>query len=283
MLFSLSLADSTNIPTAWIHDFVHHNYDGKKDARAFTHTHTRMRKKGHKKLWTKKIARRETLRKMDINLHSLAHRSYPYIDNLHIYVVKRWPELSTKKNVTKHFEWESEQDEKQKKHTCDWSAKKRNKQTENSPTHICIPVLHTRRNLRFSCSLIARAQYSLFYFFLCVSVFSKQHDENWLFISKHSVFFLHATAAVDDSAARNSIQQQQKRYELFHFIHFCFLCAVRFIFARLIWNRYFTEKLFMKSIAAVFSDRLYCILMPLEAKSHSQFCETFAFHLELKL
>lgn len=27
---------------------------------------------------------------MGINLHLLAHRSYPYIDNLHIYAVKRW-------------------------------------------------------------------------------------------------------------------------------------------------------------------------------------------------
>lgn len=27
---------------------------------------------------------------MGINLHLFAHRSYPYIDNLHIYVVKRW-------------------------------------------------------------------------------------------------------------------------------------------------------------------------------------------------
>lgn len=69
-------------------------------ARKMLLAHTQ--KKGHhKKLCGKK--HEKILRKMGINLHSLAHRSYPYIDNLHIYVVKRWPE--PRKKYSRTFEW----------------------------------------------------------------------------------------------------------------------------------------------------------------------------------
>lgn len=57
--------------------------------------------------------------------------------------------------------------------------------------------------------------------------------------------------ADDADVAWNCIQQ--KANELFHFIHGSFTLSLihitRLIFTRLIWNRYFTEKLFMKSIA----------------------------------
>lgn len=69
-------------------------------ARKMLLAHTQ--KKGHhKKLCGKK--HEKILRKMGINLHSLAHRSYPYIDNLHIYVVKRWPE--PRKKYSRTLEW----------------------------------------------------------------------------------------------------------------------------------------------------------------------------------
>lgn len=59
-----------------------HNYDRtkEKDEKYWINENTHTRIRTH-------LTKKE-LTKMGINLHLLAHRSYPYIDNLHIYVVK---------------------------------------------------------------------------------------------------------------------------------------------------------------------------------------------------
>lgn len=94
-----------------------------------------------------------------------------------------------------------------------------------------------------------------------MNVYSKYgHDENWLFISKHSfVFFFWRLVCccyqkLSMRTEKKKLYQQQTTWIVSHFFElfsFAFHVALPTL-AGLIWNCYCAEKLFMKSIAFVF-------------------------------